>query len=170
MIRYFRACLLAVFAASAVAACHPAFGQGETGTANARPSDYIIHSVSPDPVVITTTAGRQHSFVVELALTAAEQSQGLMYRDEMADDKGMLFPYRRPDYLSFWMRNTRIPLDIIFVTSSGRIANIITADPMTDTPRRSKGRAIAVLELRGGLAAELGIAPGDRVTHPLIGN
>ncbi len=128
----------------------------------------IQHSVSPDPVVVTTADGSKHQFTVELAVTEREQQQGLMFRESLDDDKGMLFPYQRADFRSFWMRNTLIPLDIIYIKRGGRIANIITAEPQTDTSRPSKGRVIAVLELRGGLAGELGIAPGDVVQHPLI--
>lgn len=130
--------------------------------------DLVQHSVSGTPLVVETSAGHRHIFTVELAKTIAEQQQGLMFRDSLDDDRGMLFPYRTVDIRSFWMRNVSIPLDIIFIKRSGRIANIITAAPQTDTSRRSKGLVIAVLELRGGLAAELGIKPGDLVIHPEI--
>jgi len=111
----------------------------------------------------------EHTFTVELALDDASRAQGLMYRTELAPDRGMLFMFNDSAPRSFWMRNTYIPLDIIFIRYDGRILNIVRqARPRTDTPRQSIGSAIAVLEIAGGRAAELGIRPGDTVRHPLI--
>jgi len=81
----------------------------------------------------------------------------------------MLFIFEQAEYAAFWMRNVYIPLDMIFIRRNGKIANIIeNAAPQTDTPRQSRGRIIAVLELKGGRASTLGIKSGDTVFHPLL--
>lgn len=103
-------------------------------------------------------------FEVEMAITNAQQSKGLMFRTELADDKGMLFPYQRPAPLSFWMKNTVISLDIIFINEDGSIANIARdTTPYSLDSVSSINPAIAVLELRAGLSKELGIEAGDIV-------
>ena len=119
-------------------------------------------------LTVETRAG-ERQFSVELALTPDEHAQGLMYRREMADDAGMLFIFddNRPRH--FWMRNTFIPLDIIFIQANGRIVNIVeNAEPQTETLRSSKGAAVAVLEINGGLARKLGIRRGNVVKHPIL--
>lgn len=111
-----------------------------------------------------TTRGTVHRFRVEVARSPAEQMKGLMFRTEMGRDEGMIFPMEPPRGASFWMKNTVIPLDIIFIGPDGRILNIAAnAVPYSLNPRESAGPVKAVLELNGGRAAQLGIAPGDRV-------
>ncbi|WP_119678418.1 DUF192 domain-containing protein [Indioceanicola profundi] len=122
-----------------------------------------------DRLTVETAKGGSHDFEVEIARTHAEQARGLMYRESLAEDAGMLFLYDEPQPLSFWMKNTLIPLDIIFIGRDGRILNIVTAKPLDLTPVSSEGRGTAVLEINGGLAAKLGIAAGDRVVHPHFG-
>lgn len=123
------------------------------------------------PLVVSKADGSEHAFEVELALTNEQRARGLMFREQMAPDHGMLFIFKDEQLRSFWMRNTLIPLDIIFVRSDGRIINIVAnAEPKTETQRRSTGPAKAVFEIIGGRAAELGIAPGDIVRHALLGN
>lgn len=115
------------------------------------------------PLTITSN-GREHRFTVEVARTAEEQAMGLMYRNELAPDRGMIFPFDPPREASFWMRNTLIPLDMIFVRTDGTIANIeANTVPYSEEPMRSAGPVAAVLEIAGGRSAELGIRPGDRV-------
>ena len=105
-----------------------------------------------------------HNFRVELARTAQEQARGLMFRTAMGADEGMLFPFDPPRDASFWMKNTVIPLDIIFIGTDGRVLNInANAEPYSLEPRSSAGIAKAVLELNGGRAAALGIVPGAQV-------
>ena len=119
-----------------------------------------------DEVTVTTAAGDSLRFTVELALTPAHQQRGLMFREEMADDAGMLFVFDPVRPVSFWMRNTLISLDMLFIGPDGTILNIAAeAEPRTDTPRPSAGPVRGVLEINGGLAAALGIAAGDRVRH-----
>lgn len=108
-----------------------------------------------------------HKFIVEIARTPAEQAQGLMHRQSLAPDRGMLFPYSPPQEASFWMKDTLIPLDIIFIAPGGAIHRIeANAVPMSLEPVASGVPVEAVLELAGGRAAELGLAPGDRVEWP----
>jgi len=112
-----------------------------------------------------------HEFGVELALTPPAQARGLMFRGKLDPDKGMLFVFPSADMRSFWMKNTLIPLDIIFIRENGSIINIVeNAEPQTLTPRRSLAPAVAVLEIAGGRARELGIKPGDVVRHDFLGN
>lgn len=122
-----------------------------------------------DSVATVVSENGEHAFKVELALDDEARARGLMFREELAPDRGMLFMFGDSAPRSFWMRNTYIPLDIIFIRYDGRILNIVRqARPRTDTPRQSIGNAVAVLEIAGGRAAELGIRPGDTVRHPLI--
>ncbi len=93
-----------------------------------------------------------------------EQAQGLMNRRALAPDAGMLFPFDPPRAASFWMRNTLIPLDLIFIRPDGRIARIATGVPLSEEPIEVAEPLTAVLEIPGGRAAQLGIAAGDRVS------
>ncbi|KLE32254.1 DUF192 domain-containing protein [Aurantiacibacter gangjinensis] len=114
------------------------------------------------PVTVTTDDGT-HTFAAELADTPDAQQRGLMFRTEMAPDEAMIFPYDQPDIRSFWMRNTVLPLDIIFIDAEGRIINIADGVPYAENSVMSEREAIAVLELNQGRAEELGIGPGDLV-------
>lgn len=110
------------------------------------------------------SGGKALPLTVELAQTPEEQARGLMFRTELADDKGMLFPFPRERVASFWMKNTVIPLDLIFIRRDGSIESIAAnAVPYDESPRASGEPVIAVLELAGGRAAALGIEPGDTV-------
>lgn len=121
-------------------------------------------------LAIVTDAGR-HDFSVELALTADQRSQGLMYRREMARDAGMLFDFgSRAGRASMWMKNTYIPLDMLFITPDGEIESIAErTTPHSLEAISSRGPVRYVLELSGGTAARLGIRPGDRVELPKTG-
>jgi uncharacterized membrane protein (UPF0127 family) len=126
-----------------------------------------VHPVSGlDIIPLTITQnGETHRFKVEVARSPAEQSQGLMFRAEMAPDEGMIFPTATPQFRSFWMRNTVMSLDLLFIGADGLVSNIAAnAVPYSEASIPSDGPVVAVLELRGGRAAELGIVPGARVT------
>jgi uncharacterized membrane protein (UPF0127 family) len=128
------------------------------------------HPISGLEIIIlkVETAQGTHGFAVELAASPAEQARGLMFRTELGADEGMLFPSNQPQVRSFWMRNTPLSLDIIFIGPDRRIMNIAANTvPYSLDSIASDGPAIAVLELRGGRAAELGIAAGDKVEYPL---
>ena len=148
---------------AALAACSPmAADAGERQAATA-PARHPQSGLEVIPLTVTH-AGKAYRFRVEVARSPAEQAKGLMFRTAMARDEGMLFPRDPPDVASFWMRNTVIPLDIIYIGTDRRILNIANAVPYDETPLPSAGVASAVLELNGGRAAELGIVPGDRVS------
>ena len=115
------------------------------------------------PLTIFTATGERR-FRVEVARSPAEQEQGLMYRTELPADGGMLFPSDTPAPRSFWMKNTVIPLDILFIRADGSIARIAEeAVPQSLAPISSGEPIVAVLEIAGGRAAALGIGEGDRV-------
>ena len=112
-----------------------------------------------------------HQFTVEIATTPAQMEQGLMFRRTLAPDAGMLFVFKTPSPASMWMKNTFIPLDMLFIDNSGRIINIAErAVPQSLDTIAAAAPARAVLELNGGTAARLGIRPGDRVVFPIFGN
>jgi uncharacterized membrane protein (UPF0127 family) len=116
------------------------------------------------PLTVTSAEGQVHGFVVEVARTPEEQARGLMERQSLAPDRGMLFPYQTPQAVAFWMKNTLIPLDMVFIAPGGRILRIeANTVPLSLEPVGSGEAVEAVLELAGGRSAELGIAAGDRV-------
>ena len=133
--------------------------EDEAGTAQVHPES----GLRIVPLTVTTTSGA-HRFAAELADTPQSQARGLMFRTELGPAEAMIFPFSAPRQASFWMRNTVIPLDIIFIGQDRRILNIAANTvPYSEDRILSEGPAAAVLELAGGRAAELGIAPGDRV-------
>lgn len=155
------ACTVAVIGCSPVAA-----DTGGKTTVQPAATAPATHPVSGLPVVTLTVTGAKgaHAFRVEVARTSEEQAQGLMFRTAMGADEGMIFPMDPPRDASFWMRNTVIPLDIIFIGADRRILNIAAnAVPYSETPLPSAGPVSGVLELNGGRAAQLGIGPGDKV-------
>jgi uncharacterized protein len=150
----------ALLAAAALAGCRsePAANVVE---AQARTSPAGLDLVQ----LTVDSGGRRHAFTVEVARTPEQQERGLMERRALAPDAGMLFPFDPPRPASFWMYNTLIPLDMIFIRPDGRIARIAANTvPMSETPVAVAEPMTAVLELKGGRAAELGIREGDRVS------
>ena len=159
--------------ALALAACSPGtaerraeVSQSELRQSELRLAEVRRHPESGLPVVpLSVTHGKKrHRFQVEVARTGEEQARGLMHRTRMGADEGMIFPMQPPRMAAFWMRNTVLPLDIIFIGEDGRILNIAAmAEPYSEKPLPSAGRVKGVLELNGGRAAQLGIAAGDMV-------
>jgi uncharacterized membrane protein (UPF0127 family) len=118
--------------------------------------------------IITRTG--VHPFAVELATNDTERARGLMFRKELPEGQGMLFDFEREQPVSFWMHNTYIPLDMIFIRSDGRILSIAeNTEPLSDKLVPSGGPVRAVLEVIAGTAGKLGIAPGDRVAGAFFG-
>lgn len=122
-------------------------------------------------ITIQTPDGEEYTFHIELALTKAEQSVGLMYRTFMADDAGMLFIFDDEAMRNFWMKDTYIPLDMLFISKDGTIHHIHShAKPQDTTRITSKKPSFAVLELNGGTTDKLGIKVGDKLLHPAFHN
>jgi uncharacterized membrane protein (UPF0127 family) len=115
------------------------------------------------------TAQGEHVIQVEITETPQEKAQGLMFRTALADTSGMLFFYDQPDEITMWMRNTYIPLDMVFIRSDGIVHRIeARTEPLSETIISSRGAVSACLELAGGAAERLGLKPGDRVEHALF--
>ena len=116
-----------------------------------------------EPLEITTASG-QHTFQVEIANNEASREKGLMFRRFMPADRGMLFEFEKNEPVSFWMKNTYIPLDMVFIARDGVVTHIAAnAEPLSEAIVPSGGPCVAVLELNGGVAARIGLAPGDKV-------
>jgi len=121
------------------------------------------------PLTLSTDKGR-FVFSVELADTNRRRDIGLMCRTRVSPDRGMLFDFGKPtDDVAFWMHNTLVPLDIVFIRADGRVLSIArNARPLDDTPLPAGGTVRGVLEIAGGRAAQIGLLPGDRVTHRIF--
>ncbi len=116
-------------------------------------------------------AGRTgvHIFSVEMAVNDAERGKGLMYRRSLPEGRGMLFDFQHEQDISMWMRNTYISLDMLFIRGDGRILRIAeNTEPLSERIISSGGPVRGVLEVIAGTARKLGIAPGDRVAHPMF--
>ena len=125
-------------------------------------------AASVQPLEIATKNGVQ-VFSVEMATTDGEKEKGLMFRKELPDGKGMLFDFTPAQEVSMWMKNTFISLDMIFIRADGRILRIAeSTEPQSTRIISSGGPAKGVLEVIAGTARKYGIAPGDRVAHPLF--
>jgi uncharacterized membrane protein (UPF0127 family) len=110
-----------------------------------------------------------HAFSVEMAVTEPERAKGLMFRKELLEGRGMLFDFQREQEVGFWMQNTYIPLDMIFIRGDGRILRIAeNTEPLSTRIIPSNGPVRAVLEVIGGTSRKFGIAPGDRVASPIF--
>ena len=121
--------------------------------------------------LVVVTASREIKFEVELALNDAERSRGLMYREKLGPYDGMLFDFYQDAPVSFWMKNTLIPLDMVFIAGDGTIKHVhANAVPLSTEAVPSQFPVRAVLEINGGSARLLGIKPGDKVKHAIFGN
>ena len=153
---------IAFAVALGLAACLPP-AQGTAAPAAAKVSVHPISGLEVIPLTISQN-GKVHRFRVEVASTDEQQARGLMFREQMAPDEGMIFPHDPPRVASFWMKNTVLPLDIVFIGTDHRIINVsANAAPYSLDPRTSDGLTTAVLELNGGRIAQLGFTPGALV-------
>lgn len=148
---------IAIAVAVALAACSPAAAPADA------PAGQPQTGLSQVPLTIASASG-VHNFTVDVASTPGEQERGLMFVRSLGPDRGMLFPFDPPQHVSFWMHDTLIPLDLLYIRADGTIAQIINAKAMDDTSLPSSEPIANVLEIAGGRAAELGIAEGDKVT------
>jgi|TARA_R100000049_G_C1954876_1_gene107300 hypothetical protein len=148
-----------------MAACSPQTSSASQATGARTASEPTVHPESGleiVPVTISTDKG-EHRFAAEVAATQEEQARGLMFRTQLGPDEAMIFP-RQGDVASFWMKNTPLPLDIIFIGQDRTIINIAAeTTPYSLDSVSALGPTSAVLEIPGGRAAELGIGPGDMV-------
>ncbi len=127
-------------------------------------------AAAQDTIEIVTSSG-VHAFAVELATTETERARGLMFRKSLPEGHGMLFDFQTEQQVQFWMRNTYVPLDMIFIRGDGRVLNIAqNATPLSDALIPSAGPVRGVLEVIAGTARKYHIAPGDRVTGSFFGN
>jgi len=123
------------------------------------------HALRRETLKLITAQGT-HVIDVEITETSEEKSQGLMFRTHLADKSGMLFFYEQPHEITMWMRNTYIPLDMVFIRANGVVHRIeARTEPLSENIVSSKGDVSACLELAGGAAERLGLKPGDRVEH-----
>lgn len=151
-----RIAAVALLAGVSLAACraHPA-EVGQPDSSSEAHGRVIIEAAS---------SGRAYAVDVELARTDAERERGLMFRESLPRDAGMLFTFEDDDDHSFWMKNTLIPLDMLFIDSDMHVAGIVqNAEPKTLTPRTVGKASRYVLEVNGGWCADHGVKPGDRV-------
>ncbi len=161
---------LAVFGAGLFAAWPGSQLLSAAAAAEPKPHEPLdpkkAQSLPESPLTIGT-----HKFTIELADDDKEREIGLMHRGQMADDHGMLFDFGSPRRVGFWMRNTFIPLDMLFMKSDGEIVSIIeNVRPHVETPVGPDRPIRAVLELNGGLAKKLGLKVGDVVRHAVFNN
>ena len=137
------------------------FATAPSGSASAE-------TLRTEPLDIVTAGGVRH-FTVEIAETDATRERGLMFRKSLAPDRGMLFDFGSPQAVTFWMKNTLIPLDLIFIGKDGHVVSIArNATPMSEALIPSGGPIQAVLEVRGGRADQIGVKPGDEVRERIF--
>jgi len=148
---------VAVAIAAALVACSPNVAPAEAVAGQAQTG---LRQV---PLTITSASGA-HRFTVDIAATPDEQERGLMFVKHLASDRGMIFPYDPPQNVAFWMKNTLIPLDMVFIRADGHVARIAANTvPMSLDPVPAGEPVAAVLEIVGGRAAQIGLKPGDVV-------
>ena len=123
--------------------------------------------VHPEPLVAETDEG-ERSFTIEIADDPGERSRGLMFRQEMDEDHGMLFVFEESQPVGFWMKNTPLPLDLVFIDKDGKVQAIEKGEPFSEAPIAPGEPVQFVLELNAGTAAEAGIENGDLIRHPAI--
>jgi uncharacterized protein len=138
----------------------------------------IIPLASPGPVLAQpanlqtieiVTKGGVHRFAVELAASEEERARGLMHRKELPEGRGMVFDFQQEQDVAFWMKNTYIPLDMIFIRGDGTIRRIAAnTEPLSERTVPSGGPVRYVLEVIGGTARKLGIEPGDKAAGPIF--
>ncbi len=125
--------------------------------------------LAAERLTIVTGSG-SHSFEVEVMRTRDELERGLMFRRQLAADRGMLFDFGTPRSVSMWMKNTFLPLDMLFIAADGRVVSVKEgAVPQSEDIISSEGAALGVLEVNAGTVRRIGVRPGDRVGHPMFG-
>ena len=150
--------MAALLAAACAVPAAPAFAQAALST----PPQQL------EPLTIVTASG-EHRFQIEVARTDEQRARGLMFRRFMPEDRGMLFDFKNEQPIMMWMRNTYIPLDMIFIARDGRVINVAeNTEPLSERTIASAAPAFAVLEVNAGVARKIGLKAGDRISHPLF--
>jgi len=121
----------------------------------------------PAPLVAVTASG-EHNFSIEIAKDDGERSAGLMFRESMADDHGMLFVFDETQPVGFWMKNTPMPLDLVFIDENGRVESVRRGESFSEALIPSRGPVRFVLELKAGIAEKADIKEGAQLRHPAI--
>jgi uncharacterized membrane protein (UPF0127 family) len=138
-----------------------------TDTAHAQATG--MPAPQPDTVLFIESGGQKHQFVVEVARDDTQRAQGLMFRTKMDQNAGMLFDFKADLPVSMWMKNTYLPLDMLFIRKDGVIHRIEhRTEPMSEKTISAGGNVRSVLELNAGVAEKLGLKPGDRIIHPMF--
>ena len=129
----------------------------------------ISDTTFPQSEILIVSKSGEHKFVVDVATTMAQRQMGLMYRKKMARNRGMMFDFSEEQLIAMWMKNTLIPLDMLFVDKTGKIVQIERATtPLSLKTIASRRPAMSVIELNAGLTEELGISEGDQVMHNIF--
>jgi uncharacterized protein len=136
-------------------------------TVTAAAQEPMILPTDPAPLVALTDGGEK-SFSIEIADDSGERSRGLMFRQAMDDTHGMLFVFEQTRPVGFWMKNTPMPLDLLFVGADGRVKAILPGEPFSEAQISPRQPVNFVLEVKRGIAAKNGIEEGDRLSHPAI--
>jgi uncharacterized membrane protein (UPF0127 family) len=140
----------------------PAAAAAQTGPQPRLPEERLV--------IVSARDGARHEFRVEMALSPEQQMVGLMFRERVGSDEGMLFDWGSPRESAMWMRNTLVPLDMVFIAADGRVHRIAERTvPLSLATVESRGPVRATLELAGGTAERLGLRVGDRVLHRIFG-
>ena len=127
------------------------------------------HAADETRLVVKSASG-PHVFSVEVMRTRADLEKGLMFRRHLAPDAGMLFDFGEPQTVSMWMKNTYLPLDMLFIDKGGHVVSVARdAKPMSETIIPSGGAVTGVLEINAGASDRIGVKPGDEVQHPMFG-
>ena len=153
--------------ALALAVCLAAgFGGGPVAVAQAPAPSQVEAGL--EPLTIVTASGR-HTFSVEVMRTDEERAKGLMFRRYMPQDRGMLFDFKREEQVAMWMKNTYLPLDMVFIDRSGKVVNVAqNAEPLSERIIPSRAPTFAVLELNAGVTRTICLKVGDRIENPLF--
>jgi uncharacterized membrane protein (UPF0127 family) len=127
----------------------------------------MVLPVDPHPLIAETSSGNR-KFSVEIADDMGEREQGLMFREHLDDNHGMLFVFENTQDVGFWMKNTPLPLDLIFIGQDGRVRAIRRGEPLSPAVISPASPVRFVLEVKAGIAEKAGIEDGDRIRHPAI--
>lgn len=157
-----------LLAVAAIAAIVAALGFYLNNPLPSSASQAMRLPVDPAPLVATTASGR-HEFSVEIADDPSERAAGLMFREAMDDDRGMLFVFEETRPVQFWMKNTPMPLDLVFIGSDHTVRAVLPGEPFSEATIGPQEPVRFVLELKRGTAEQTGISNGDRLEHPAMG-